>query len=174
MPAMSATERTIVRDETATDNAAVYLVDREAFGGADEADLVDRLRSEGVVLRSFVADSEKHIVGHILFSRVWIDTDAEPVAAAALAPVAVLPSRQRTGIGSQLIRYGLHRLQEDGERVVLVLGEPEFYERFGFSSETARDLASPFPPEAYMALELRTGELAGVHARVRYPDAFGI
>jgi putative acetyltransferase len=171
---MSASVTVAVRNETAADNAAVYLVNQEAFGRPDEAELIERLRSERVVLRSFVAESEMQIVGHILFTRVWIDTNAGPVAAAALAPVAVLPSRQRTGIGSQLIRYGLHRLQEDGERVVLVLGEPEFYERFGFSSETASDLATPFPPEAYMALELRTGELAGVHGRVRYPDAFGI
>jgi putative acetyltransferase len=174
MPAMSATDPTPLRDETAADNAAVYRLNQAAFGRADEADLVERLRSEGVLLRSFVAESEENIFGHILFTRVWIETGTEPVAAAALAPVAILPSRQRMGIGSQLIRHGLHWLQEDGELVVLVLGEPGYYQRFGFSSETARSLATPFPPEAYMALELSPGALTSIYGRVRYADAFGI
>jgi putative acetyltransferase len=55
-----------------------------------------------------------------------------------------------------------------------VLGHERYYPRFGFSCEKARHLASPFPPKAYMALELSDGALAGIHGAVRYPAAFGL
>ena len=92
-----------------------------AFGRPDEADLVDQLRAEGVVLASLVAEFEKRIVGHILFSRMWIETTGASVAAVALAPVAVLPEHQRRGIGGQLIRHGLNLLRRQGEKMVIVL-----------------------------------------------------
>jgi putative acetyltransferase len=92
----------------------------------------------------------------------------------ALAPVAVLPDQQRQGIGAELIRYGLNWLHQKGETIVIVLGSPNYYPRFGFSAEKARHLVSPFPPEAFMALELKTGALDGMAGRVKYPDSFGI
>jgi putative acetyltransferase len=88
--------------------------------------------------------------------------------------MAVLPGNQGRQVGSQLVRLGLTRLRDRGERIVIVLGHEHFYPRFGFSSEKARCLASPFPPEAFMALELSEGTLAGVHGAVRYPAAFGL
>jgi len=91
-----------------------------------------------------------------------------------LAPMAVLPDHQRRGVGSQLVSRGIAALRERGERIVIVLGHIEYYPRFGFTAEKARDLASPFPPEAFMALELVAGALAGVRGAVRYPAAFGI
>jgi putative acetyltransferase len=141
-----------------------------AFGRPDEADLVEALHLEGVVLLSQVAEEDGQIVGHVLFSRMWI----ESIEAVALAPVAVLPEYQRRGIAAQLIRSGLNRLREQGERIVIVLGHPHYYERFGFSVEKARALVSPFPPEAFMALELTPGALEGVRGKVRYPAAFGL
>lgn len=101
---------------------------------------------------------------------MWVET----VAAAALAPLAVLPEYQRRGLGAELIARGLDLLRENGERIVLVLGHPEYYPRFGFSAENARNLESPFPPEAYMALELIPGALDGVRGKVKYPRAFGL
>ena len=77
--------------------------------------------------------------------------------------MAVLPDHQGRQVGSQLIRHGLAQLRGRGERIVIVLGHKEYYPRFGFSSEKARCLASPFPPEAFMALELKDGALAGIH-----------
>jgi putative acetyltransferase len=65
-------------------------------------------------------------------------------------------------------------LRGRGERIVIVVGHPDYYPRFGFSSEKARNLESPFPPEAFMAIELSPGALDGVRGRVRYPAAFGI
>jgi putative acetyltransferase len=164
----------IVRGEFPEDRAAIRFVNEETFGRRDEADLVDGLRNQGVVLASFVAEVEKRVVGHILFSRMSIETTGEPVSAVALAPVAVLPEQQGQGIGGKLIRHGLDWLRAQGEQVVIVLGHPKYYPRFGFSTDKASSLASPFPPEAFMAIELSAGALDGVHGKVRYPDAFGL
>jgi putative acetyltransferase len=161
-----------LRRETLKERGAIRSLNEAAFGRPDEADLVDRLRTEGAVLASFVADWHQQIVGHILFSRVLIDATSGPIAAVALAPMAVLPEQQRRGVGGQLIRHGLDWLRARGERVVLVLGHPVYYPRFGFSSDRARLLASPFPPDAFMALELVQGVLDGIRGVVRYPDAF--
>ena len=96
------------------------------------------------------------------------------MAAVSLAPLAVLPDHQGRQVGSQLVRHGLAKLRDGGERIVIVLGHTEYYPRFGFSREKARYLASPFPPEAFMALELSEGALAGVHGAVQYSPAFGL
>ena len=166
----------IVRYEYPEDRAAIRFVNEEAFSRGDEADLVDGLRNQGVVLVSFVAEIEERVVGHILFSRMSIEASgrAGSVPAVALAPLAVLPEQQGKGIGGKLIKHGLRWLREEGEQVVIVLGRPTYYSRFGFSTDKASALASPFPPEAFMALELSPGALDGIHGKVRYPEAFGI
>src|SRR5580693_1298370 len=164
----------VIRRENPRERGAVRSLNEVAFGRPDEADLIDRLRTEGAVLSSFVAECEKRIVGHILFSRMLIETGSRPMSAVALAPLAVLPEHQRRGVGGQLVRHGLDWLRERGEQVVIVLGHPAYYPRFGFSSDRARSLAGPFPAEALMALELLPGALDGVRGRVRYPDAFGL
>ncbi len=153
---------------------AVHSVNEAAFGRPDEADLVDNLRRAGVVLASVVAELDKGIVGHILFSRMSVETARGAISAAALAPLAVIPQYQRKGIGGRLIRHGLDLLREQGEQIVIVLGHPDYYPRFGFSSEQARLLESPFPQDAFMAMELRPGALDGIRGKVRYPAAFGL
>lgn len=163
-----------MRPEDHGEPSLIRAINEAAFDRPDEADLVDCLRSDGVVLLSLVAELEKRIVGHVLFSRMWIDGVGGPVPATALAPVAVLPAYQRRGIGERLIRSGLDCLREKHEQIVIVLGHPEYYSRFGFSSEKARSLESPFPREAFMALELVSHALNGIRGKVRYPAAFGV
>ena len=162
-----------VRVETQADFAAVRAVNREAFGQADEADLVERLREDGEVVASLVAEVDNAVVGHILFSRLPIVASAREIAGAALAPVAVLPRFQRLGVGSALVRAGLRRCAESGSEAVVVLGHPAYYPRFGFSTALAERLDAPFSGAAFMALELVPGALAdgGV---VRYAAAFGV
>ncbi len=164
----------LVPDEHPRDYTEIRAVNEAAFGGRDEADLIDRLRGEGVVLLSLVAELENQVVGHILFSRMTIEAAQGSAAAVSLAPVAVLPRCQRRHIGSQLIRRGLARLRESGERIVIVVGHKDYYPRFGFSSGQASQLASPFPPDVFMALELAAGALKNVRGEVRYPAAFGL
>ena len=164
----------LVREEQPGDRPQVRKVHEAAFGRRDEADLVDSLWQEGVVLLSLVAEMDGQIVGHILFSRMTVETGQGPVAAVSLAPMAVLPDHQRRQIGSQLVCRGLAELRERGERIVIVLGHKEYYPRFGFTPEKARLLASPFSRESFMALELSDGALASVQGAVRYPSAFGL
>jgi len=166
--------RLFIRDELAGDRVQIRIVNEAAFGRADEADLIDNLRAEGAILLSLVAELDGQIVGHILFSRMSIETEGGSVAAVSLAPMAVLPGHQRQHIGTQLVRHGLDRLRDRGERIVIVLGHEHYYPRFGFSCEMARDLKSPFPPEAFMAMELVEGALDGVRGSVRYAAAFGL
>jgi len=170
------TGNTIVRRESGDgqERSVIHSLHTAAFGRADEADLVDSLRTEGAVLLSLAGEWEGRVVGHILFSRMFVDTADGPIAAAALAPVAVLPEFQGRGMGGRLITEGLELLRELGERIVIVLGHPEYYERFGFSCERAGSLESPFPPEAFMARELSPGALDGVRGTVRYAAAFGL
>jgi putative acetyltransferase len=174
MPTMNTSSSLFIRDEQPPDGEQVRKVNEAAFGRSDEADLIDRLRVEGAILLSLVAEVDGQIIGHILFSRMMAETTQGPLAAVSLAPLAILPDYQGHHVGSQLVRRGLAELRDRGEGVVIVLGHKEYYPRFGFSPEKARYLGSPFPPDAFMALELSDGALAGVHGTVRYPASFGL
>ena len=165
----------VIREETPQDYDAIRELNKVAFQGNDEAGLVDRLRKDGAVVFSLVALEGDKIVGQIMFSDVAIETQTGVVPAASLAPVAVFPEFQRRGIGSALVRRGLEVCQERGKHIVVVLGHPEYYPRFGFSPELAKSLDSRYSAEAgdaWMAIELTPGALAGVKGTVRYPTAF--
>ena len=167
------TTRSHIRAETEADYEGVREVVCRAFGREDEAALVDALRSGGYARCSLVALCDEQVVGHVLFSELPIVGQTSPVAALALAPVAVLPNHQRQGVASRLIRQGLEECRRQGERIVVVLGHPSFYRRFGFSSELATRLESPFSGNpGFMALELVEAALAGVSGRVCYPPPF--
>jgi putative acetyltransferase len=164
-----------IRAETVADYSGVRKVIRLAFGRDEEASLVDALRAEGAVRSSFVAEIDGRIVGHLLFSELLIAGESVTVPALALAPLAVLPEYQRRGIGTRLTRHGLEACQKQGRRIVVVLGHPDFYRRFGFSSKLAACLDSAFSGKpSFMATELAEGALEGVSGKVQYPAAFGI
>lgn len=163
----------VVQPETPHDRKAVWTVNRSAFESDTEANLVDALRDGGFAEVSLVAAIDGKIVGHILFSRVQIIAKVGSVEAVSLAPMAVLPEHQRQGIGSKLVVAGLTACRERGHKVVVVLGHPEFYPRFGFSADLARRLKNPFGEgEAWMAMELVPGALEGIEGRVEYPAPF--
>ena len=162
-----------IRPESPGDYPAIFEVNRLAFGQDAEANLVDGLRAGGFVRLSLVAEVGGQIVGHILFSAVTIHTETGVIEYLALAPMAVLPMHQRRGIGTKLVEEGLRLCQEAGHKIVLVLGHPAFYPRFGFSPRLAEPLTSPFGGgEAWMAVELVPGASAGVVGRVEYPPPF--
>ena len=166
-----------IRRENAGDadeRSAIRSVNTMAFGGLDEADLVDKLRAGEHEIASLVAELDGSVAGHIMFSRMWIRSAQGLVPAVALAPLAVLPEYQRKGIGGLLIQRGLEVLRDRGERIVIVVGHPGYYPKFGFSTDAAKELESPFPREAFMAMELIAGSLDGIRGPVVYPPAFGI
>ena len=164
----------MIVEEGPQHRAAIAALNRAAFGEDYEARLIDHLRDDGAVVLSLVAIERGEVVGRILFSDLSVEMDRCPIAAVSLASMAVRPDRQRQGIGSALIAEGLSILREDKQSAVLVLGPVRYYSRFGFSSELARKLVSPFQGDRFMALELEPGALAGHAGCVRYPAAFGV
>lgn len=168
-------ESPLIRLETTADRDSIRQVNSLAFDQDDEARIVDELREGGYFQVSLVAEQDSRIVGHILFSDLPIVTETGTVPSLALAPMAVLPECQRLGIGSALIRRGLELCRERGHRIVVVLGHPRFYPRFGFSTTMTAHLDSPFNgKESFMALELSPCALDGVKGRVVYPPPFGV
>lgn len=160
----------MIRYARSADHPAIADVIAAAFGRADEARLVERLRADGDVLFELVAEEDGAVVGHILFSRLWADR-AELYG--ALAPLAVLPGRQSQGVGSDLARRGLDCAREFGCHGLLVLGDPAYYGRFGFSADAAAEVKAPFQGlPAFQALALENGAFGGAMT-VAYPDAFG-
>ena len=149
-----------VRDENPRDWKAVYAVVSSAFGQVAEAKLVEDLRAAGDSVVSLVADEDGQIVGHVLLSRM----DA-PFPALALAPVSVIPTRQRSGIGSALVQRAVNSARSKGWTAIFVLGDPNYYERFGFDREAAAGFTSPYAGRHFMVLRLspslptKTGEL---------------
>jgi putative acetyltransferase len=161
-----------IRDETPADFDAIRQVNSAAFSSDLEAGLIERLRDEGIIIRSLVAVADAQLVGHILFSQVWVENDKEMVTVASLAPMAVHPDHQRRGIGSALVRDGIEVCRQDGWHAIIVVGHPGYYPRFGFSSQVAAHLKSPYAGAAFMGLELKPGALTSLQGQVRYPKAF--
>ncbi|HVV99789.1 MAG TPA: N-acetyltransferase [Planctomycetaceae bacterium] len=161
-----------IRPENADDHAAIGEVNRLAFGREAEARLVDELRSDGHVRLSLVAEENGRVIGHILFSELLIRTATGEIQSLSLAPMAVVPDRQHRGIGTALVEAGLRQCRELGHRIVVVLGHPEYYPRFGFSAELAVPLLCGYSGPALMALELVPGALHNVRGELLYPPPF--
>jgi putative acetyltransferase len=159
----------MIRHVRPMDHLAIEAVIAAAFGRGDEGDLVNRLRADGDVVFELVAEQAGEVVGHILFSRLWADRRE---LYAALAPLAVRPDLQNSGLGSALVRAGLENGREFGCHGVLVLGDPAYYGRFGFSAEAARQVSAPYRGlAAFQALALEDRAFEGAIS-VSYPDAF--
>ena len=162
----------VIRAEVPADHAAVRALNLAAFGRPGEARLVDVLRSQARPIVSLVAQVNGETVGHILFSPVTLS--GEDGLLMGLAPMAVAPGRQRSGIGSRLVRTGLAQCRRLGAQAVVVLGHPEFYPRFGFvpAEHFALHCEYDVPTEAFMAIELHPGALRRVSGTVCYHAAF--
>ncbi len=163
-----------IRPEKIEDAAQVRHVNELAFAQPAEADLVDKLRQASPDALSLVAVDDD-VVGHILFTPVVVESMGRRVLGMGLAPMAVLPDRQRQGIGSQLVRRGLDILRERGCPFVVVVGHPEYYPRFGFEPASTHRLASQWegmPEAAFMALVLDAPAMAGVSGVAKYREEF--
>lgn len=159
-----------IREEAIGDEPSIRAVHLASFPSDAEARLVEALRAAGRLTLSLVAVLEEQVVGHVAFSPVTCE--GFPIGL-GLAPVAVAPERRRQGVAAELIRRGLERCRGTSGRVVVVLGEPHYYRRFGFEPASRWGLKDEYGGgEAFQALELAAGELApGV---VRYAPEFAI
>jgi len=165
----------MIRREIPEDIEAIRHVNEEAFGGKEEADIVDALRKRSATVLSLVATDEGRVIGHILFSPVIIESESSSFGAVALAPMSVLPEYQGKGIGSELVRAGLDECRAVGHELVILVGHADYYPRFGFVPARERSIECEFevPDEAWMLLELREGALGGRKGTVRFQTEFG-
>lgn len=172
-----------IRQETEKDYEMTEKVVKRAFLNAEYSDqsehrLVSRLRkSEAFIPElSFVAVKKKEdeIIGHILLSKISIQTAHHAVESLAMAPVSVIPEAQMKGIGKSLIEEGLKKAQALGYQSVIVLGHPTYYCKFGFKKASLWGIKAPFdvPDDAFMAIELKEDALHGVSGVVEYPSVF--
>ncbi|MGQ4729067.1 GNAT family N-acetyltransferase [Streptomyces sp. Ju416(a)] len=163
------------RPETADDITAIRDINLAAFPTSGEADLVDAMRTDPKAwidgLSLVTEGSDGTLAGHALLTRCHVDG----APALALAPCAVRPSAQRTGAGSAAIRAALDAARSLGENLVLVLGHPEYYPRFGFTPASRFGIRAPFdvPDEAIMAMALDDTRPVPT-GTVQYPAAFGV
>jgi putative acetyltransferase len=164
----------IIRPETIEDKEAVRYVNEQAFSRAGEADLIEVLHAKNKVVLSLVAVRDDQVVGHILFSPVKIEAEKTSYDAVGLGPMAILPEFQSRGIGSNLISSSFEALRRNNHYLVVVLGHPEFYPRFGFTPASTFGIGCQFdvPDEAFMVAELSPDAAVGKSGIVIYASEF--
>jgi len=162
-----------IREEQPDDVAQIRRVNLAAFETNTEADLVDALRRDAAPIISLVAEEDGNIVGHILFSPATLVADPK-LSLMGLAPMAVIPARQRAGIGSRLVVEGIERCTRADVKAVVVLGHADYYPRFGFvpASELSLGCEYDVPANAFLVRELQDGALKGLSGTIRYHPIF--
>lgn len=167
--------------ESLVDYLEVEQVVEKAFENEEISDhkehlLVRHLRESDAFIPelSIVAKRDEKIVGHILLTRIAIFNSDNEFESLALAPVSVLPSYQRKGLGGKLILEAHSRAKALGYKSIILLGHADYYPRFGYKKASLFDISIPFEvaDENCMAIELVEGGLDGVHGMVKYPKEF--
>ena len=172
------TEQITIRQEKKDDFREVFELNHIAFGQENEARLVEALRNNQTAFvpeLSIVATNNNKIVGHILFTKINIKDDKGNLnESLGLAPMAVRPEFQKSGIGGQLIRNGFEVAKGLGFKSVIVLGHEHYYPKFGFQPADKWKIKAPFdvPSNAFMAIELAPDGLKNISGTVVYPKEF--
>jgi putative acetyltransferase len=162
--------RAVIRLEEPGDANGVRDLLEACFPGFGEANLVERLRNDGDIVLSLVAEDEGVVIGYIAFSRLKVQDDAA-FDAVALAPLAVYTEYQQQGVSVRLVRESHTYLAYMGESLSVVLGEPTYYGRFGYSHRRAAHFASEYQSPYLMAISFGAAPWEG---RLVYPAAFSI
>jgi len=160
-----------IRTETAADIPAIEAVTISAFLNAPhtshtEQVIVDALRKAGLLTISLVADAEGSVIGHVAVSPVSISDGASGWF--GLGPISVVPEHQGRGVGSRLMQEALRILREQSAAGCVLLGEPDYYSRFGFRADPSLILPD-VPSEYFQAISLDSSR---PHGTVSYHEAF--
>lgn len=159
----------MIRQEDPGDASQIRDLLEASFPGFGEAVLVDRLRSDGDIDLSLVAEDQGVVIGYTAFSRLMVEGESEPFRAVALAPLAVYPEYQQQGVATRLIREGHACLAAMGLTLSVVLGEPGYYSRFGYSHKRAALFDCAYQSPYLLALSFGAAPWEG---RLIYPNAF--
>ena len=152
--------------ETSEQAAGIRTLLVEAFPTPEEADLVERLQDGGYAEIGLTATEGSRVVGYLLLSRM-----SAPMKALGLAPLAVAADKRRLGIGQSLIEAGLERARRAGGEAIFVLGDPDYYTRFGFTATEAAGYETPYAGPYFMIASL-TGKTLPRSGRVDYAPPF--
>jgi putative acetyltransferase len=166
----------LLREATSSDRAALLQVHRLAFGQDEESLLVENLLADPSAepVFSLLAEERGTCLGHVLFTRLMLLGFEQPPTASILAPLAVVPSAQRSGVGRALIEKGCELLAERRVQLLFVLGDPRYYTKRGFKPALPYGLRAPYtvePEAAWMVRALGNYALTQIHAQVRCADA---
>ena len=165
-----------IRPERPDNRDGISDVTRKAFGSEEEVDLIIDIRNSEYFVPelSLVAVEGDMVVGHVMFSKINLETGAGQIPVLSLAPIAVAPEFQKQGIGIRLVEAGLEEAARLGYTIVVVIGHPEYYPRFGFTPARAcgLDIRFEVPDEAFMALGLVDGALDNVEGIVKFSPPF--
>jgi putative acetyltransferase len=155
------------RSERADDADAVRTVHLAAFGQAAEADLVEALRRDRSAVIGIVAEVDGTVVAHALLGRITVGGSP----ALALAPVGVMPEYQGQGLGTAVVRAALAEAALLGEQLVVVLGEPDYYRRFGFVQAADAGVTGPWQGPALQVVALPAYD-GGLRGEAVYPAPY--
>lgn len=164
-----------IRPEQPADHTAIFALHAAAFPTDLEAKLVDAIRANDHATISLVAIDGVLIVGHVLLSPVTIESDSQHVLATGLglAPVAVHADYRRQGIAARLIEQAIGLALEAQQPFVVVLGEPGYYQRFGFRTASAWQVSNEYGVnEPFMLRELAPGGVPASGGLAKYGSEF--
>ena len=158
----------MIRETQESDLEAVLNLIHSSFSNKAESDLVKQLISDNDVLLNLVIESSNTIIGNVVVSKVTMEPDMG-LFCGGVAPLSVLPERQSSGIGSQLMKEAIKKSNEMGMDALFLLGDPDYYKRFGFNIS---NLKSDYRVEHFQELELTRNCLVNLKSKVTYANAF--
>lgn len=172
-----------IRREEVKDHQEAENITREAFWDLYKPGCVEHLllhqirRSKAFIPElDYVACDQGRIVGNIVYTKAYVKDGERTTEVLCMGPLSVLPSHQRQGIGSLLLRTTIEKARSLGYRAVLIFGNPAYYRRFGFSKAESLGIKTAHGEnlDAFMALELSPGALGGIRGSFCEDQAFDI
>ena len=158
----------MIREAQESDLEEVFNLIHSAFGNRAESDLVKQLISDGDVLINLLVESSNIIIGNVVVSKITMEPDLG-LFCGGVAPVSVLPDQQSSGVGSKLMTATINESKKMGMDALFLLGDPNYYKRFGFVVST---LKNDYSVENFQELELTEDCLVNIKSKVTYANAF--